>query len=136
MNMKNKYENISKNNNLPEEKEIIIAQLMDIISDINTGATINKFNLLKDLKHYTLEADITPKPLSEFHYTQEAMNNILTYPPKRKEKKQEKDYVDCSQCSYHNYDWNINDGYGGDEYEICEKGHELYPKECEYFDEL
>ena len=131
MNMKNKYKNTSKDN---AEREIIIAQLMDMISDIRTGATINKFNLWKDLKHYTLEADITPKPLSSTKYTQEMMNNLLTYPPKRKETR--KSYVDCSQCSYHNYDWNINDGYGGEEYEICEKSQELYPKECEYFEEL
>ena len=38
--------------------------------------------------------------------------------------------IDCTKCKYHNYDWNVNDGYGGEEYEICEKNQELYPIEC------
>ena len=44
--------------------------------------------------------------------------------------------LDCAHCHHHNYDWNVDDGYGGDEYEICEKGHELHPDECKDFEEL
>ena len=53
-----------------------------------------------------------------------------------KKKTKKSDKLDCHQCEYHNYDWDINDGYGGEEYEICEKGHELHPDTCEDFEEL
>lgn len=47
-----------------------------------------------------------------------------------------KQWVDCGQCKFHDYEWDVNDGYGGEEYEICEKGHELYPDFCKYFEYL
>jgi len=40
--------------------------------------------------------------------------------------------ANCGNCKYHNYDW-FDDG---DEFEVCQKGHELYPKECKDFKEL
>ena len=41
--------------------------------------------------------------------------------------------IDCTACRWHNYDWGL---YGDeDEYEICDKGHELYPDECEDYTE-
>ena len=48
----------------------------------------------------------------------------------------DKSPINCSQCYNHNYDWDIDDGYGGYEYEVCDKGHELYPMECNDFKEL
>lgn len=48
----------------------------------------------------------------------------------------DKEPMDCSYCKNHNYDWDIDDGYGGDEYEVCDKGHDLYPMKCKDFEEL
>ncbi|MBR0059338.1 MAG: hypothetical protein IJP99_08425 [Methanobrevibacter sp.] len=31
----------------------------------------------------------------------------------------------CDNCKHHNYDYDIDDGYYGEEYEICEKGNDL-----------
>jgi len=42
----------------------------------------------------------------------------------------------CGNCQYHDYDWNINDDYGGDEYEICEKGNDVTEGICEEWKKL
>ena len=42
----------------------------------------------------------------------------------------------CSNCKYHNYDWDINDGYGGEEYEVCDKGNDVTNGICEEWEEL
>lgn len=117
-----------------ESREIMIQQLLDLISDIKNGAVIEKFYLQKTLTDYTLEAKITPAPLPTEKYIQQAMNSNLPI-SQIKEKKQSK-FMECQNCDYHNYDWYIDDGHNGDEFEICEKGHELYPEKCEDYKEL
>lgn len=52
---------------------------------------------------------------------------------KLKDKKKKSKYIDCHQCEHHYYDTLFG---GDDEYELCEKGHELRPEECEDFTEL
>lgn len=42
----------------------------------------------------------------------------------------------CSNCKYHNYDWDIDDGYGGEEYEVCDKGNDVTEGICEEWEEL
>jgi len=42
----------------------------------------------------------------------------------------------CSNCKYHNYDWDIDDGYGGEEYEVCDKGNDVTEGICEDWEEL
>ena len=120
-------------------REIIIDELMGLISEIRNGATIHKFRLDKELHSYILHVSIIPKQLPKY-YLKEVMEDIpLTLrelEEKGKKNKTKKDYIDCTFCEYHNYDWDIDDGCGGDEYEICEKGHELFPKECKDFKEL
>ena len=118
-----------------ESREILIDQLMKLICDIRNGATIDKFRLDKDPYCYILHAVIIPKQLHEYKYVKKAIEEVKPLSEKEKEKTK-KPYVDCGQCEYHNYDWDVDDGYGGDEYEICEKGHELYPKECKDFEEI
>ena len=44
--------------------------------------------------------------------------------------------ANCSNCKYHNYDWDINDGYGGEEYEVCDKGNDVTYGICEEWEEL
>ena len=41
----------------------------------------------------------------------------------------------CHNCTHHNYDWYSDDGYGGDEFEICEKGNDLEGP-CKDWEEL
>ena len=122
-----------------DAREIIIDELMTLISDIRNGATINKFRLDRDPHGYILHASIIPKQFN-YSYVNQAIEDIpmsiRELEEKGKEKKTKKDYIDCTFCEYHDYDWDVNDGYGGDEYEICEKGHELFPKECKDFKEL
>lgn len=36
--------------------------------------------------------------------------------------------IDCFKCEHHSYD-----SYGDDDYEICEKGYEIYPDDCSDF---
>lgn len=122
-----------------DAREIIINELMTLISDIRNGATIHKFRLDREPHCYILHASIIPKQFN-YSYVNQAMEDIpLTLrelEEKGKKNKTKKDYIDCTFCEYHDYDWNIDDEYGGDEYEICEKGHELFPKECKDFKEL
>ena len=42
----------------------------------------------------------------------------------------------CGNCQYHDYDWDIDDGYGGEEYEVCEKGNDVTDGICEDWEEL
>ena len=42
----------------------------------------------------------------------------------------------CSNCKYHDYDWDIDDGYGGEEYEVCDKGNDVTDGICEEWEEL
>lgn len=46
--------------------------------------------------------------------------------------------MSCNNCKYHNYDWDIDDGYGGDEYEVCDKGNHdsLGMRFCKDWEEL
>ena len=121
-----------------DAREIIINELMTLISDIRNGATIHKFRLDKEPNFYILHASIIPKQLPKY-YLKEAMEDIpmsRELEEKGKKNKTKKDYIDCTFCEYHDYDWDVNDGYGGDEYEICEKGNELFSKECKDFKEL
>ena len=55
---------------------------------------------------------------------------IRNFPERRKQKLE---HVDCHYCEHHYYDTLFG---GDDEYELCEKGHELFPDECEDFEEL
>ena len=41
--------------------------------------------------------------------------------------------IDCRQCKNHNLDW-YPDDY--DEFEVCDKGHELEPSKCDDYEEL
>ena len=34
------------------------------------------------------------------------------------------------------YDWDIDDGYGGEEYEVCDKGNDVTDRICEEWEEL
>ena len=119
-----------------DAREIIIDELMTLISDIRNGATIHKFRLDKEPNFYILHASIIPKQLPKY-YLKEAMEDIpmsiRELEEKGKKNKTKKDYVDCHYCDHHDYDTLFG---GDDEYEICEKGHELFPKECKDFEEL
>ena len=42
----------------------------------------------------------------------------------------------CGNCHYHDYDWDVDDGYGGDEYEVCNKGNDVSEGICEDWREL
>lgn len=122
-----------------KSREIIIDELMTLISDIRNGATIHKFRLDREPHCYILNASIIPKQLPKYDYVKKAIDDIpmsIRELEEKGKKNKTKDYIDCGQCEYHNYDWDVDDGYGGDEYEICEKGHELYPKKCKDFKEL
>ena len=89
-----------------ETREIIIHELMGIITDIKNGATIHKFNLDKNGDFYILHAAIIPKPLPVPKYIPNELVNYLINPEKSTP---EKNYADCSQCEHHNYDW-FDDG--------------------------
>ena len=54
----------------------------------------------------------------------------------KKELKVYRKIARCSNCCYHNYDWDINDGYGGEEYEVCDKGNDVTDGICEDWEEL
>lgn len=54
----------------------------------------------------------------------------------KKELKVYRKVASCSNCKYHNYDWNIDDGYGGEEYEVCDKGNDVTDGICEEWEEL
>lgn len=119
-----------------DAREIIIDELMSLISDIRNGATIHKFRLDRDPHCYILHASIIPKQLPKY-YLKQAMEDIpmsiRELEEKGKKNKTKKDYVDCHNCNHHNYDTLFG---RDDEYEICEKGHELFPKKCKDFKEL
>ena len=61
-----------------DAREIIIDELMSLISDIRNGATIHKFRLDKEPHSYILHASIIPKPLPkyEYEYLKQAMGDI------------------------------------------------------------
>ena len=44
--------------------------------------------------------------------------------------------ANCSNCAYHNYDWYVDDGYGGEEFEVCDKGNDMSDRICEDWEEL
>ena len=119
-----------------DAREIIIDELMSLISDIRNGATIHKFRLDRDPHCYILHTSIIPKQFN-YSYVNQTMEDIpmsiRELEEKGKKNKTKKDYVDCHNCNHHNYDTLFG---GDDEYEICEKGHELFPKECKDFKEL
>ena len=71
--------------------------------------------------------DKTPKLNSAYYIHKSAM--IV----QRMEKKQTTNKKECCHCEYHDYDTLFG---GDDEYEICEKGHDLEPDECPDFKEL
>lgn len=51
--------------------------------------------------------------------------------------KDKKEVKNCSNCIHHNYDWYTEGPNAYDEFEVCEKGHELHPnKECKDWEEL
>ena len=54
----------------------------------------------------------------------------------KKELRIYREVASCSNCKYHNYDWDINDGYGGEEYEVCDKGNDVTEGICEDWSEL
>ena len=54
----------------------------------------------------------------------------------KKELKVYRKVASCSDCKYHNYDWDIHDGYGGEEYEVCDKGNDVTYGICEEWEEL
>lgn len=37
--------------------------------------------------------------------------------------------IDCWYCKFHNYD-----GFGDEEFEVCDKGYEIYPEDCNDFE--
>lgn len=37
--------------------------------------------------------------------------------------------IDCTYCNFHNYG-----SFDDDDFEICEKGHEIYPNDCDDFE--
>ena len=120
-----------------DAREIIIDELMTLISDIRNGATIHKFRLDREPYCYILHASIIPKQFNYSYVNQTVEDRPMTLrelEEKGKKNKTKKDYVDCHNCDHHNYDTLFG---GDDEYEICEKGHdELFPKECKDFKEL
>lgn len=63
-------------------------------------------------------------------YIGKGLENVL-YRPHEDKKKSDK--LDCHQCEHHYYDTLFG---GDDEYELCEKNHELHPDECEDFKEV
>jgi len=78
---------------------------------------------------YAVKKDF-PKP--EYVNCRGMLNEFMPVMANTKEDNSKKPYVDCVYCDYHDYDWRDD----GDEFEVCHKGHELYPKECEDFEEL
>ncbi|WP_458456509.1 hypothetical protein [Methanobrevibacter sp.] len=42
----------------------------------------------------------------------------------------------CGNCKYHNYEWDVNDGYRGYEYEVCDKGNNVSDGICEEWEML
>lgn len=44
--------------------------------------------------------------------------------------------ANCHNCKYHDYDWDVNDGYGGDEYEYCRKGNDVTDEICTDWEEI
>ena len=58
-----------------DAREIIIDELMTLISDIRNGATINKFRLDRDPHGYILHASIIPKQFN-YSYVNQAMEDI------------------------------------------------------------
>ena len=58
-----------------DAREIIIDELMSLISDIRNGATIHKFRLDKNPHCYILHASIIPKQFN-YSYVNQAMEDI------------------------------------------------------------
>lgn len=54
----------------------------------------------------------------------------------KKELKVYRKIASCSNCRYHDYDWDINDGCGGEEYEVCDKGNDVTDGICEGWEEF
>lgn len=47
-----------------------------------------------------------------------------------------RDIAYCGNCKYHDYDWYVDDGYGGDEFEVCNKGNDVTEGICREWAEL
>ena len=54
----------------------------------------------------------------------------------KKELKIYRRIANCGNCMYHNYDWDVDDGYGGEEYEVCDKGNDMSDRICVDWEEL
>ena len=63
------------------------------------------------------------------YYIGRGLETVMYSPHDRKKS----DKLDCHQCEHHYYDTLFG---GDDDYELCEKGHELFPKKCDDFEEL
>ena len=68
-----------------------------------------------------------------YQYYKNKQQEILLRTNLKDKKEKQKDWVDCHFCENHDYDTLFG---GDDEYELCEKGHELFPDECDDFEEL
>lgn len=42
----------------------------------------------------------------------------------------------CSNCTHHTWDWDIDDGHYGDEYEVCLKNQDPQSGPCEHYEEM
>ena len=73
--------------------------------------------------------DTTPKINMQYY---KHKSELLTQRIEKKKTKKS-DKLNCHQCEHHNYD-SFFGSY--DEGEICEKGHELHPDECDDFKEV
>ena len=113
--------NIKEFSRVPVEPENLVkVQVVPLRCPENMEYTVKKEMVKKDF----------PKP--EYVNRRCMLNEFMPVMANTKEDNSKKPYVDCGYCDYHDYDWRDE----GDEFEVCHKGHELYPKECKDFKEL
>lgn len=107
-------------------KNIEITEISDMCTQMNTLYEENK-QLKKDREELFIRERDTKNDWRELKQENEQL---------KKELKVYRKIASCSNCRYHNYDWDINDGYGGEEYEVCDKGNDVTDGICEDWEEL
>ena len=105
---------------MENEKEKV--ELEDIIGLVQTDEPTNSVQLKKEA-----QLSICEKRIIELRKENEQLKQEL---------KVYRKVASCSDCKYHNYDWDIDDGYGGEEYEVCDKGNDVTYGICEEWEEL
>lgn len=105
----------------------------------NKRFTINDCRVLSDeqvLKILNQLTEENSKLHTQNDFLKDENQHMRTVLNENKELKKElkiyREIARCSNCKYHNYDW-FDDG---DEFEVCDKGNDVYNNICEEWEEL